>query len=97
MSLAVQFTPKQRDVLAILADGLCHPFDDMMRQLGYDMETEQRTLITYVSVLRSSLRHYGQSIVTERMPNGRTGYRRIVLLTLETSVLVDVGLEDDGK
>jgi hypothetical protein len=85
MKLSNGFTPRQRDILGILDDGESHSFGDMMKRLGY-LDEEQRTLITHISVLRSSLRPHGQYIVTERMPNGMLGYRRVVLFTQANAI-----------
>lgn len=79
-AMAVKFTPRQLEVLAILSDGECHAFAEMMSKLGYDPD-EQQTLFQHVTNLRRVLRLVGHTIVCETWRNGERGYRHVVLLT----------------
>lgn len=74
----VHFTPQERRVLAVLADGKAHPLADLIPCLDDPLSSRVAIMMT-VSNLRKKLERRGEMVLAEYR-NRQCLYRHVVLL-----------------
>lgn len=73
------YTPTQRRMLAVLADGMPHAPADLLACL-WDSQATIENVRSHLSLLRKKLRPRGQDVVAQTI-HRRTYYRHVRLLT----------------
>lgn len=73
-----EFTPTQRRILTILADGLPHKFEELQRSLPDDLG-DRNALNRHLCAIRLKIRARGEDIICQFL-NRQRQYRHVRLL-----------------